>query len=56
MSAERGWLGEPPSQQDRTPPSHRYKWYKMMGATDLLPKTRETEEGRGNKCLARLDQ
>ena len=22
---------------ERTPPSHRYKWHKMMGATNLWP-------------------
>ena len=39
MSAQRGWIADPPPDRERTPPSHRYKWYKMMGATDLLPKT-----------------
>ncbi len=38
MSAERGWIVEPPPNPPATSPSHRYKWYKMMGATDLLPR------------------
>lgn len=37
MSAERGWIGDPLPDRERTPPSHRYKWHKMMGATNLLP-------------------
>ncbi len=37
MSAERGWIGDPPPDRERTPSSHRYKWHKMMGATNLLP-------------------
>lgn len=35
-SAERGWIGEPPRQEPRTPASHATKWYKMMGAGYLL--------------------
>ena len=49
---------EPPPDRERTPPSHRYKWHKMMGATNLLPdeereairqakQRAETEEERG---------
>ena len=37
VNPERGWLGEPPQERERTPPSHAYKWYKMMGAAHLLP-------------------
>ncbi len=37
MSAERGWIVEPPPNPPATPPSHRYKWYKMMGKTHLIP-------------------
>ena len=37
MSAERGWIGDPPPDHERTPRSHRYKWHKLMGATNLLP-------------------
>ena len=47
MSAEKGWIGDPPPKRERTPPSHAYKWYKMMGAAELLPENiRETEEDR----------
>ena len=37
--AMRGWLVEPPPvpAAGAPPPSHRYKWHKMMGATNLLP-------------------
>ena len=37
-------------ERERTPPSHRYKWYKMMGAADLLPKTQRkgTPDGPGH--------
>ena len=34
----RGWLGEPPPERDHKP-SHAFKWYKMMGAAQLLPET-----------------
>ena len=44
VSAERGWLGEPPPERERTPPSHAYKWYKMMGAAELLPETPQDGE------------
>ena len=48
MSAERGWLVEPPPQQrDHEPPSHAYKWYKMMGAAKLLPSACEAEASDG---------
>ena len=46
MSAERGWIGDPPPERERTPPSHAYKWYKMMGAAELLPETPRTKEAR----------
>jgi len=36
--AMRGWLGDPPLQHDHRP-SHALKWYKMMGAAELLPET-----------------
>jgi hypothetical protein len=50
MSAERGWIVDPPLERERTPPSHAYKWYKMMGAAELLPETpRETKEETGNE-------
>lgn len=32
-----GWIGDPPPDRERTPPSHANKWYKMMGAAHLLP-------------------
>ena len=47
MSAERGWIGDPPPERERTPPSHAYKWYKMMGAAELLP---ETPRDEGSKA------
>jgi hypothetical protein len=47
MSAERGWLAEPPPERERTPPSHAYKWYKMMGAAELLPGACKAEESDG---------
>ena len=49
VRAMRGWLGEPPPECDLKPPP-ALKWYKMMGAAELLLKHRETEEGPGNKC------
>jgi hypothetical protein len=47
LSAERGWLGEPPPEHERTPPSHASKWYKMMGAAKLLPGACKAEESDG---------
>ena len=44
MSAQRGWIADPPPDRERTPPSHALKWYKMMGAADLLPKTQRKED------------
>ena len=36
--AVRGWLSDPPPPPPRTyTPGEEHKWYKMMGATDLLP-------------------
>ena len=44
MSAERGWIADPPPQQEHHPPGwlsekgtgrshfHPYKWYRMMSA------------------------
>ena len=54
MSAERGWIVDPPPERERTPPSHAYKWYKMMGAAELLPET--PRNGGHNECRARLDR
>ena len=34
MSAEKGWIVEPPPERERTPPSHAGKWRKMMGAAN----------------------
>lgn len=57
MSAERGWIVDPPPERERTPPSHAYKWYKMMGAAELLPETpRETKEETGNERREGLDR
>jgi hypothetical protein len=51
MSAERGWIGDPPPQQEHHTPGwlsekgtgrshfHPFKWYEMMGAAELLPET-----------------
>ncbi len=36
MSAERGWLGEPPPPCDYDP-AQAYKWHKMMGAAGPCP-------------------
>ena len=50
--AVRGWLSDPPPPPPRTyAPGEEYKWYKMMGATDLLPE-REREVLR--RSLAHL--
>jgi hypothetical protein len=43
MSAERGWIVDPPLERELTPPSHANKWYKMMGAAELLPETPQRE-------------
>lgn len=40
VSAERGWLEEPQPERDHKP-SHALKWYKMMGAADLPPESRD---------------
>jgi hypothetical protein len=41
--AMRGWLSDPPPPTPRPYiPGEEHKWYKMMGATDLLPE-REQE-------------
>ncbi len=39
-----GRLGEPPPERDHEP-SHALKWYKMMGAAELLPET--SRDGKG---------
>ena len=50
--AMRGWLSDPPPPPPRTyAPGEEHKWYKMMGATDLLPE-REREALR--RSLAHL--
>ena len=36
MSARKGWIADPPPERDHKP-SHALKWYKMMGAAQLLP-------------------
>ena len=36
--AKKGWIGQEPQQNYRTPPSHANKWYKMMNAAYLLKK------------------
>ena len=41
--AMRGWLGEPQPQRDHKP-SHALKWYKMMGAAELLPHNQRVAE------------
>ena len=46
MSAERGWIADPPPERERTPPSHRYKWHRMMGATNLCPRKSVRPFGR----------
>ncbi len=47
-----GWLSEKGTghshfHPERTPPSDAYKWYKMMGAAELLP---ETPRNEGSKA------
>jgi hypothetical protein len=54
MSAERGWIGDPQPERERTPPSHAYKWHKMMGAAELLPETPRDGRGGGQQRRARL--
>jgi len=39
MSAERGWIADPPPRREHKP-SHEFKWYKMMGARELVPQRR----------------
>ena len=43
--AERGWIAEPPAQQQHCPPTHIDKWFKIMGARYLLS---ERESGRSD--------
>ncbi len=40
MSAERGWIADPPPPPRTYAPGEERKWYMMTGVAHLLPKRR----------------